>query len=62
MGKNQEKNVFFRNVFKKYIKANFSVLMDKVICNKFKLIFKVNKSIYLVKICFFHGKVVKNHV
>ena len=38
VGKNQEKNGFFKNVSKKYINAIFSVLMDKVIYDKFKQI------------------------
>ena len=58
VGKNQEKMGFF----KKYIKAISSVLMDKVIYNKFKIFFKVDKNIDSVKICLFYGKVVKNQV
>ena len=45
LGKNQEKTGFFKNVSKKYIKAIFSVPMDKVIYSKLKQIFKVDKSI-----------------
>ena len=45
VGKNQEKPGFFKKVSKKYIKAIFSVFMDKVIYDKFKLIFKIDKSI-----------------
>ena len=46
VGKNQEKTGFFKNVSEKYIKAIFSVLMDKEIYGKLKQFFKVNKSIY----------------
>ena len=46
VGKHQEKTGVFKNVSKKYIKAIFSVLMDKVIYDKFTLIYKVDKSIY----------------
>ena len=45
VGKNQEKTGFFKNVSEKYIKAIFSVPMDKVIYSKLKQIFKVDKSI-----------------
>ena len=45
VGKNQEKTGFFKNVSEKYIKAIFSVPMDKVIYSKLKQIFKVDKCI-----------------
>ena len=38
--------MFFKNFSKKYMKEIFSVLMDKVIYDKFKQNFKVDKSIY----------------